>query len=211
MTEFETRFEVTATPTEAWRALEELQAERVGPAEPHRWWLPGFESTGTEIEVHPGRALTVRKDDWPCASTTIAITLEHIESGTRITVVQSGFDEEFVEGSGEGFWIVCEQIAADLRLYFETGVLGGRHNRPWAPVGCGVVATPLGLEVTRVLDGTWAARAGLRDGDVLLTLAGAPLTSVRDLITVQRVVKPGDGLAATWARDGERIESTLSL
>jgi hypothetical protein len=211
-TRFEVTFAVGADPASAWKALEELQPGRVDEhARPRRWWLPGFESTGSEIEAEPERRLSVRKDAWPCPDTLITITFEHVDTGSRIRVVQSGFDEAFVRDAGEGFWIAAEQIAADLRLFFETGILGGRHGRPWAFVGCDVDATPLGLEVTRVHGGTWAERVGLQPGDVLLTLAGAPLTTVRDLVTVQRVVGADTGLAATWARAGRRIEGAAAL
>jgi hypothetical protein len=209
---FEVTFTVDADPPVAWKALEGLQVGRVDEhATPRRWWLPGFESTGTEVAAAPGDRLTVRKDAFPCEGTLIAITFEHTGTGSRVTVTQSGFDEAFVRAAGEGFWIAAEQIAADLRLFFETGVLGGRHGRPWAFLGCDAVETPLGIEVTGVADGTWAARAGLAPGDVLLTIAGAPLTALRDFVTVQRVVAPGADVSATWARGGQRIEATATL
>jgi hypothetical protein len=212
MTEFTTTFEVTATPTEAWKALEQLRDENLADsAAIGQWWLPAYDCSGTEVEADPGRSLTVRKDTMPCAETLISITFEHIESGARVTVVQSGFDEKFVEGTGAGFWIVCEQLGVDLHLFFATGLRGGRPARPWTMIGCGVVATALGLEVTDVYDGMWASRAGLRAGDLLLTVAGAPLTIERDLITVQRIISPGQDLTATWVRDRELIEATQVL
>src|SRR5437667_12278042 len=82
-------FETAATPAEAWKALEELRTRAAGPDE---WWLPGFECRGAEVEVEQERRLTVRKLDQPCADTLIAITFEHVDSGTRVRVVQSGFD-----------------------------------------------------------------------------------------------------------------------
>jgi hypothetical protein len=212
MTEFETTFEVRSTPGEAWHALEDLQAGRVDEsASPRQWWLPGFEATGTEVDVEPARRLTVRKDEWPCPGTLIAVTFEHVATGTRIAVVQSGFDAEFVEQSGEGFWIAAEQIAADLVLFWETGVLGGRHLRPWALLGCEVAPTPPGLAVSSVAAGSWADRVGLADGDVLLTAAGAPVTLTRDLVTVQRIFGAGDELAATWAHDGRLCGASARL
>lgn len=211
MTEFRTSFDIDGTPAAAWKALEMLRAKHVDDAEPTRWWLPAFGSTGTEVSVDPERSLTVRKDTEPCAGTVIAISFEHVHSGAHITIVQSGFDEAFVEGAGEGFRVVCDQLAADLHLFFARGLAGGRPGRPWTPIGCGVVATSLGLEVTEVWPSSWATRADLQPGDVLLTVAGAPIVSERDLITVQRIVSPGTDLTATWARDRERMEATQPL
>jgi hypothetical protein len=212
MTEFETTFDVRSTPDEAWKALEDLQPGHVDEsASPRRWWLPGFEATGTEVDVEPKRRLTVRKDEWPCPGTLIAVTFDHVASGTRIKVVQSGFDQGFIEASGEGFWIAAEQIAADLVLFWETGVLGGRHLRPWTQIGCAVTPTARGLEVSSVAAGTWADRVGLTDGDLLLMNAGAPMTLTRDLVTVQRIYGPGDELSATWADSGERVEAAALI
>jgi hypothetical protein len=211
-TEFEVTFVVATDADGAWKALEGLQVGRVdGDARPRRWWLPGFESTGTEVVVEPARRLTVRKDASPCAGTLIALAFEHAGTGTRITVVQSGFEDAFLRGAGEAFWIAADQIAADLRLFFTAGVLGGRHGRPWAFLGCDATATPLGIELLAVQDGAWASRVGLVPGDVLLTLAGAPLTTLRDYVTVQRIVAPGDDLAATWARGGRHMGATAPL
>jgi hypothetical protein len=209
MTEFRTSFEVTATPAEAWKALDALQHDHERPA--GRWWLPGFEGTGTEVEAVAEHRLTVRKDKWPCPGTLITITFDHVATGTRVTVVQSGFDEAFVAAAGESFWIVAEHIAADLRLFFATGILGGRHKLPWVSFGCDVVATPVGLEVTRIDPSGWAERAGVAIGDVLLTIGGAPVTTMRDFVTLGRVLRTGATVAATWAHDGQRVEASAAL
>ncbi len=212
MTKCEQEFEVDESPSEVWSRLVAAQpAELAPPATPRRWWLPGFDSTGEELEIDEPRQLTVRKDTMPCEGTTIAFTFEHTSTGTKITVVQSGFDEAFVEGAGESFWIVAEQIAVDVRLFFEQGVNGGRHGRPWAFLGCGTRTTPVGLEVTGVMPDTYAARAGFEPGDLLLTLAGAPVVSERDLTTLLRALEHGTDVAATRARAGELISGSAVL
>ena len=75
------------------------------------------------------KRLTVRKAQQPCEGTLIAITFEHLDTGTRVRVVQSGFDEAFVRGGGESFWIHSEHIFADLELFLQTGVIGRRAWR----------------------------------------------------------------------------------
>ena len=95
----ETSFDVASTPADAWKALEELRARAEAPDE---WWLPGFECRAAEVDVEHQKGLTVRKLDQPCAGTLIAITFEHLDTGSRIHVVQSGFDEAFVKVAGDG-------------------------------------------------------------------------------------------------------------
>jgi hypothetical protein len=212
VTEVETSFIVPSTPQHAWKALEELRVGRTDlDQEPQEWWLPGFESRAIEIESDETQRLTVRKSDPPCDGTLIAITFEHVDTGTRIRVVQSGFDEEFVRAGGESFWIHAEHIFADLQLFLQTGVIGRRAWRPIVWLGVRAVTTPYGVEVMDVTPDTWADRIGLRAGDILLTVSGAPLFDTRDLGTVQRILHADDVARGTWARNGERFDATASV
>ena len=201
-------FDTTRPPADAWKALEELRSRA---AEPGEWWLPGFECRGAEVDVEPERKLTLRKLDQPCADTLIAVTFEHHGTGARIRVVQSGFDAAFVEGAGEAFWIHAQHLVADLHLFFETGVIARRAWLPWAPLGVRVDVEPFGVRVAGVSPGTWADRAGLRQGDVLLTIAGAPLYTAHDLGVIERVVHTGDDVDATWARRATRIDASAPV
>ncbi len=212
MTEVEARFEVPVPPAEAWRALETACIGRTDPdAEPREWWIPGFEAKAVEVERTTDARLTVRKAQQPCEGTLIAITFEHVDTGTRVRVVQSGFDEDFVRGGGEGFWIHSGHIFADLELFLRTGVIGRRAWRPLVWLGVGGVTTSYGVVVQHVASDTWADRAGVRKGDVLLTVDGAPLFSTRDLGTVQRLVREGDEVTATWARAREHCEGAARV
>ena len=204
----ESTFEVPATPAEAWKALEELRGRAGGPDE---WWLPGFDSRAAEVEAEPQQRLTVRKLEEPCADTVIAITFEHVDTGTRIRVVQSGFDEAFVRGAGVAFRVHARHIFADLHAFFAAGVVVRRAWRPWTPLGIAVEVEPFGLRATKVRGGSWAERVGLRPDDLLLTVAGAPLYSAEDLALLERVVRAGDDVDATWARDGELHEATTTV
>ena len=212
MTEVDATFELPVDPAVAWKALEAVCIGRTDPErEPKEWWVPGFESTAIEVERTADARLTVRKAQPPCEGTLIAITFEHIDTGTRVRVVQSGFDEDFVRGGGEAFWIHSEHIFADLELFLQTGVIGRRAWRPLVWLGVGGITASYGVVVQRVAADTWADRIGLREGDILLTVDGAPLFSTRDLGTVQRLVRAGGEVAATWARAGEHREEAARV
>lgn len=211
MTECEHTFEIASTPAHAWKALEEVSIGRAATdASPREWWLPGFESRAVEVDREPDARLTVRKAQQPCEGTLITITFEHLATGTRVRVVQSGFDEAFVRGAGESFWIHAQHIFLDLELFLDTGVVGRRAWRSLVWLGVSAITTSYGVGVTDVQTGSWADRVGLHAGDLLLTVANAPLFSTRDLGTVQRVVHAGDEVTATWARGGEVMESTAT-
>jgi len=204
----ESTFEVSASRAEAWKALEGLRVRTEGAGE---WWLPGFECRAAEIEAEPEHRLSVRKLDQPCADTIIDITFEHTTTGCRIHVVQSGFDEAFVKFAGEPFWIHADHLVTDMYVFFETGVIAERAWLPWAPLGIGVSSEPFGLKVKSVQSDTWAERVGIRADDVLLTVAGAPIYTTRELGVVERIVHTGDDVRATWARDGARCEATAAV
>jgi S1-C subfamily serine protease len=65
-----------------------------------------------------------------------------------------------------------------------------------------------GALVTRVTAGSAAAKAGLREGDVIVSIAGKPVTEASDVLALVRVQRPGDGVDIVVSREGG--ERTLS-
>jgi uncharacterized protein YndB with AHSA1/START domain len=95
--DFEATFVVDLAPDDVWQAITSraLPAEGEGDNDVH-YVLPGFPSferlpmsgaSCTQLEVEPGRLLSVKKDHHPCAGTEIAVRLEKADTGTRVTVV----------------------------------------------------------------------------------------------------------------------------
>ncbi len=208
---FEATFVIDAPPDEVWQRL--LTARPLGgassPDAPHRW-LPAFEGSATDIAIEPGKQLRVVKDTMPCKGTEIVVVLEAAGSGTRVTVVQSGFGARF-QAALDSLTVGWEHIVADLCLYLERGIRGGRHLRPWAGLGLVLKHVDAGLLVADVAPGSFAARSGMARGDVLVTLGGAPMTNQREFLTITRVFGSGQELAATWARGSELIRATATI
>jgi predicted metalloprotease with PDZ domain len=81
------------------------------------------------------------------------------------------------------------------------------------PVWLGVQAdeTPSGLTVTAVADGGPAAAAGVTAGDVVIALAGVPVSVRADVAGVLGARAPGDTISVTVLRDGTRLDLSAVL
>jgi hypothetical protein len=196
---FEATFVLAVDRRTAWRRLTE---HPLGDDRADQLWLPGFDSSATVVAADQPNQLQATKDDEPCAGTDILVTLEDADTGTRLTVVQSRFGD-WLPARYDLMAVGWRHIVADLETYLFTGVHGRRHLRPWPDFGADVVPLAGGLQVAAVRSGTLAGELGLREHDLLLTLAGAPVSSYDDLVTVARVL---DGsvtdVAAEFVRAG---------
>jgi hypothetical protein len=184
---FEATFVVSTPRAEAWARLAGATPafEQLGAARPGQWWIPGVGAPADELDVEPTTRLRARKAVEPCKGTEIVITLEDEETGTRITIVQTGFGEGFAERRAwlESGW---HAIVADLVIFFERGVSLGRHATWWSSIGCDVVETDEGLVIGTLAADGFARRAGLEPGDLILQLAGAPVVDVHELSVLVR-------------------------
>ena len=201
---FEAVFVVDAPPAAVWDRL------AAGDKGDGTWWLPAFEAVVATQEVAPGHGLRARKTAPPCEGTEIAVTLEAAASGTRVTIVQSGFGALF-DVALEGLSIGWSHIVADMALFLARGVTGDRHLRPWAWHGLSLRQGDGGLEVTSVAAGSFGERAGLEAGDILVAVCGAPVVVSRELETLMRVYAAGDSIEVEWVRGAERRRATASL
>lgn len=217
--DFETTFVVELAPREVWEAIARCAAEAGAQAEGERYVLPGWPSfppqerpgaSCTLIEREPQRLLRVRKDHFPCAGTEIAIRLEQAATGTRVTIVQSGFGD-FLELAGrDTVFAHGVQIAHDFRLYLERGLTV--PGTVWGPdLGARTRQVGVGVEIRDVAPGAFADQVGLRAGDLLLTLAGIRIHDLPQLGTVLALHAPGSSVEVTWARGREPMAGSGSL
>jgi len=196
---FEATFRVQIERVAAW---ERLTADAAAVEPGAQFPLAGFAANVTIVDAEPPGRLRVTKDDEPCAGTDIVVTLEDDATGTRIHVVQSRFGDWFA-AARDMMAIGWRFIVADLQTYLATGADAHRHLRPWGDLGAEVAVVDGGIRVTRVREGTLAARLGLTDDDLLVTLGGAPVASLDDVVTILRVLGDGDhAVAAEWIRSG---------
>lgn len=206
--DFEATFVVDLPPDEAWEILSRRTIGGDTDGEVH-YVLPGFPSFAqlplegascTALEVDRGRLLRVRKDHHPCAGTEIAIWFEPQEKGTRVRVVQSGFESSFLNLVGrDSVFDHGRQIVRDLRLYLERGLTV--PGTAWGPnFGARARQTPVGVELEAVEVGGVAETAGLRAGDFLIALRGIRLHDIQQLSTVLALTEAGTTVDVIWAR-----------
>ena len=66
-----------------------------------------------------------------------------------------------------------------------------------------------GLLLSGVMAGGPAETAGLREGDIIVELAGQSIANIYDYTYALDVLKVGEPASVVFMRDGERIETEL--
>ena len=216
---FEETFIVELEGDAVWETIASRTTQRESDSDDEvHYVLPGFPSfvpqkvsgaSATLIELDAGRLLRVRKDDEPCAGTEIAVTLEAVDQGTRITIVQSGFGP-WLDRLRDTFQAHWTQIVADFRLYIERGLTV--PGTAWS-VGLGAQTqeTQAGLEIVDVEAGGFGEKAGMEPGDLLLTLRDLRVHDTKQLWTILALTQPGDSAEVTWARGRERMHGKAAF
>ena len=78
-------------------------------------------------------------------------------------------------------------------------------------IGVGLEDSDAGLKVTRVVEGSPAEKAGLKDGDIILKMGDKDIKNRSDLQDVVGKHKIGDEVKFTVKRDGAEKELTVKL
>ena len=68
-----------------------------------------------------------------------------------------------------------------------------------------------GVKFADVREGSPAAKAGLRRGDLLVEFAGAPIKNLYDFTYQLRAHRPGEEVKVVVVRDGQKVEATVKL
>jgi hypothetical protein len=119
----------------------------------------------------------------------------------KMTFVPSGFDPPDVMGSMQK--ALLSGLGGDAPTILTTSATWGLtvHKKSGDEEA--------GVTVTKVLAGGPASRAGLKEGDRLLTLDGRWTDSVADTFRAAGAVKPGTPAVAVVKRDGKEVKLTI--
>ena len=183
--------------------------------------IPGFPSRDSNlpgcrarvVEYEPERCwLRCHKDDSPCKETEITIHVEPANASgwpTRVEIEQRGFDASLFPFKEifDTHWL---QIVANFRLYLERRVHA--PDTRWGPsLGATVQQTPVGLTITRVVEGGFAARCGLSQDDLLITIDSIRIHDLAQLWTVLALKHPGSETKVSWVHGRQPFETTELL
>jgi len=70
---------------------------------------------------------------------------------------------------------------------------------------------PQGIYVTNVVSGSGAEKAGIRRGDVLISLDGKTLETLADMEAIKKAHKPGDTVKAVINRSGTKLTLDMTF
>jgi serine protease Do len=70
---------------------------------------------------------------------------------------------------------------------------------------------PIGIYITQVSQGSGAAAAGIKTGDVLTAVNGKAVATMDELNTVKKQYKPGDTVTITVVRNGKTLSIKLTF
>jgi len=176
-----------------------------------RWTIPPHPAVDGEVlEVEPGRRLVTTEGTGVLDGVTrVTVTFEDVGTGTRISVVQSGFGtgaawQDALESHRQGW----ARALRDLVLYLETGVASRRFFSTWrSQLGLCLADGATGVRVTGVEPDSWAADAGLQPDDVVIFVDGLPIYDRTDLWPFQIARGAGEALDVVVARAGTQVRS----
>jgi putative serine protease PepD len=93
----------------------------------------------------------------------------------------------------------------------DTVISGGKVQHAYLGIRVGDSASGGGAEVTTVVDGSPANKAGVKAGDVITAIDGDGVTSADDLTANIGARKPGDAVTLTVTRADKTLKLTVTL
>lgn len=173
--------------------------------------MPDME--GRVLEAEPNRRLVYTEPPGILpGETVVTVTFEAAETGTKVTIVQSGFgDGEDWLGQLESYETGWREGIQDLYLFLRSGLRGNRFFTWQSSFGTTVRDVPAGAEVLRVSPGSFAEQAGMRPGDLFLKVGNASIFAERDISLLTREHPPGTTLEVTYVRDREILSGKGTL
>ncbi len=84
-------------------------------------------------------------------------------------------------------------------------------SKPRAQLGVSMEKVDKGIKVSEVISGSAAAKAGLKDGDIITRFNGKAVTVPEDLASMVKEKKPGDEVEITYLPVGQKKEKKIKV
>ncbi len=105
----------------------------------------------------------------------------------------------------------CEPLPMDLATAVFVVDVEAAEAPPRPRLGVIIESGDDGVQVRQVVDGSVAARSGIRDGDIITSAAGFVTRSTGDLIEIIQRQAPGTWLPLELRRDGKTLRLTAEF
>jgi putative serine protease PepD len=128
-----------------------------------------------------------------------------LDAQARVIGVNSQIESDSGGSDGVGFAIPSNTIKSIASQLISSG------KAVHAYLGVELGENSATARVVTVRSGTPAAKAGLRAGDVIVSLGGTKISSADELRTAISSRKPGDHVSVTYTRNGKRHTVSLTL
>lgn len=157
-----------------------------------------YDMIQTDAAISPGSsggALLDRGGNVIGITTAIAVSdagAEGLGFATPIDIAHAVAEELISTGKATHVWLGVEGSDVDQERAEELGIAGG-------------------AAIKRVIDGSPAAAAGLRSGDVVVEVAGTPVSTMAGLVVALRSRKVGDRVGITYRRGDATRTATVVL
>ncbi len=128
------------------------------------------------------------------------------QTGTPAPTLGTSVDMSLLGTTGGALAVPINDVKAVL-----DDMRAGRLRRPFLGIMPADRDGAEGAEVVRVVPGSPAARAGIRLGDVILSLNKSPIRRAADVTSVLRRLKPGDVVQIELLRGNQRLRVSAHL
>lgn len=187
------------------------------------WWIGDFYSSGHFLELEENKCVKFRwYSNIDPAPTEVTVTFDEREGGVNVRMDHIVPDDESWQKLGEGFRENWVDSLRNLKSVLETGIDLRIAERPMLGVVPGdftedqaaALGVPVreGLRLDGLVDGMGAQRAGLQKDDVLVGMAGKPITN--DFNTLPQAIagkKGGDTIEVIFYRGAEKKTIQMEL
>lgn len=201
----------------------------VATVEPHPrgrmylWWRGDFYSSGHYLELEENRCIKFRwYSSVDPAPTEVTVTLTEQDGGVLIHMDHEVPDDESWKKQVETFHESWAESLENLKSVLETGIDLRIANRPMLGILPGdfteeqaaALGVPLreGMRIDGVVAGMGAEQAGLQRDDVLVGMAGTPITrEFNSLVSAITGKKGGQEVEVEFYRGPEKKTVTMEL